>query len=71
MSDEIDFWKDAGEFFKKRFSEGFKEDLEKFVLDKQYGENDFRLFKSMLESRVGLEATVVFLKMDFTKNNKT
>ena len=40
----------------------FEDKLKQYVTDKGYNQNEFRLFKNMLEEAVGFHATIVLLK---------
>ena len=62
VSSSADFWKDAQEFLKSQLPSDFEYNLKQYVTDKGYNQNEFRLFKNMLEEAVGLHGTVVLLK---------
>lgn len=62
VSNSADFWKDAQEFLKSQLPSDFSEKMKEFAESKEYKENDFRLFKNMLEEAVGFEATMILLK---------
>ena len=62
VSSSADFWKDAQEFLKSQLPTDFEDKLKQYVTDKGYNQNEFRLFKNMLEEVVGFHGTVVLLK---------
>mgnify|MGYP006295116187 CR=1 FL=1 len=62
VSNSVDFWKDAQEFLKSQLPSDFYEKMKEFAESKQYKQNDFRLFKSMIEDEIGFEATMILLK---------
>jgi hypothetical protein len=62
VSNSADFWKDAQEFLKSQLPSDFGEKMKEFAESKQYKQNDFRLFKSMIEDAIGFEATMILLK---------
>jgi hypothetical protein len=62
VSSSADFWKDAQEFLKSQLPPDFEDKLKQYVTDKGYNQNEFRLFKNMLEEAVGFHGTVVLLK---------
>lgn len=62
VSSSTDFWKDAKEFLKSQLPSDFEDKLKEYVTEKGYNQNEFRLFKNMLEEAVGFHGTVVLLK---------
>ena len=62
VSSSADFWKDAQEFLKSQLPTDFEDKLKQYATDKGYNQNEFRLFKNMLEEAVGFHGTVVLLK---------
>jgi len=62
VSNSADFWKDAQEFLKSQLPDDFGEKMLEFTKSKEYKQNDFRLFKSMIEDAIGFEATMILLK---------
>ena len=62
VGSSADFWKDAQEFLKSQLPTDFEDKLKQYVTDKGYNQNEFRLFKNMLEEVVGFHGTVVLLK---------
>lgn len=62
ISSSADFWKDAQEFLKSQLPTDFEDKLKEYVTTKGYNQNEFRLFKNMLEQAVGFHGTVVLLK---------
>lgn len=62
VSSSADFWKDAQEFLKSQLPPDFEDKLKQYVTDKGYNQNEFRLFKNMLEEAVGFHGTIVLLK---------
>lgn len=62
VNNSTDFWKDAQEFLKSQLPSDFGEKMKDFAESKQYKQNDFRLFKSMIEDAVGFEANMILLK---------
>ena len=62
VSGSADFWKDAQEFLKSQLPPDFEDKLRQYVTDKGYNQNEFRLFKNMLQEAVGFHGTKVLLK---------
>ena len=62
VSNSVDFWKDAQEFLNSQLPDNFEEKMKEYCEDKEYKQNDFRLFKSMLQEAVGFKATMILLK---------
>lgn len=61
ISNDIDFWADAREFLNKNIPANFNEKMTEYIKDKNYNQNEFRLFKSMLEEAIGFHGTIVLL----------
>lgn len=59
---KYDIWEDAQEFLKSQLPIDFEDHLEKYVVDKGYNKNEFKLFKHKLEEAVGLYGTIILLK---------
>jgi hypothetical protein len=62
VSNNTDFWKDAQEFLNSQLPVNFKEKMKEYCESKEYKQNDFRLFKSMLQEAVGFKAMMILLK---------
>jgi hypothetical protein len=62
IRNEVNFWEDADEFLNTQLPKEFEENLKQFIINKNYNENEFRLFKCMLEQKIGYFATIFFLK---------
>ena len=62
VSNSTDFWKDAQDFLNSQLPDNFEEKMKEYCESKKYKQNDFRLFRSMLQEAVGFEATMILLK---------
>ena len=62
VSGSVDFWKDAQTFLESQLPKDFEEQLLKYIKDKGYNQNEFRLFKNMMEEALGFTGTMVLLK---------
>lgn len=62
VSNSADFWKDAQEFLKSQVPVDFQEKMIEYAKNKNYNQNEFRLFKNMLEEAVGVHGVMVLLK---------
>ena len=62
VSGSADFFKDAQTFLKNQLPKDSEEQLLKYTKDKAYNENEFRLFKNMMQEAVGFTGTIVLLK---------
>ena len=62
VKDNVDFWKDAGEFLESQLPKDFRDKMIVFFESKEYKQNDVRLFKSMLQECIGFEVTTVLLE---------
>jgi hypothetical protein len=62
VSNSADFWKDAQEFLKSQASDDFQDKMIEYAKSKNYNQNEFRLFTSMLEDAVGFHGVMVILK---------
>ncbi len=62
VSGSADFFKDAQAFLESQLPKDFEEQLLKYTKDKGYNQNEFRLFKNMMEEAVGFTGTMVLLK---------
>ncbi len=62
VSDSVNFWKEAQTFLKSILPEDFQDKLLKYAKEKNFNENEFRLFKNMIEEFIGFEGTMVILK---------
>ena len=62
ISNTTDFWVDANEFLKSQLPSDFEDKLKEYVSKKNYNENEFRLFKYMLNEAMGFHSTVYMLK---------
>ena len=62
VSGSADFFKDAQTFLESQLPKNFEEQLLKYTKDKGYNQNEFRLFKNMMEEALGFTGTIVLLK---------
>lgn len=62
ISNSVDFWVDAKEFMESQLPKDFEDKLKEYVENKGYNQNEFRLFKNMLEETIGYYGTIVLLK---------
>jgi len=62
VSNSADFCKDAQEFLKSQVPNDFQEKMIEYAKSKNYNQNEFRLFKNMLEEAVGFHGVMVLLK---------
>jgi len=62
VKDNVDFWKEAQDFLKTVLPEDFQDKIHDWLKNKDFTENDVRLFKCMLEEAIGFEVTMIILK---------
>ena len=62
INNNIDFWAEAQEFLKSQLPADFENKLQEHATVKGYNENEFRLFKNMLQDSIGFHGTMVLIK---------
>lgn len=65
VNDTIDFFRDANDFLTAQLPEDFEDRLRKHVKERNYTQNEYRLFKHMLQESLDFKGVMILLK-DFT-----